>query len=153
VAKINSKYGLKSRETGSIKKKTISMASRKSKARELQKYVAEKISNITDIPWGKEQLIASREMGQAGTDIRLIGEARKKFPFAVECKRTEKLNLHGAIKQAKDNVVNDLPDWLVISRRSGEKAIVSMDADKFFEIYGQVIPKKAFFENEHNKIK
>jgi hypothetical protein len=115
------------------KKKPISIASRKAKARELQKDVAQRISNLTGIPCGKDELIESREMGQAGTDIKLIGEAKKKFPFAIECKRQEKFNLHDAVKQAKANQEKNM-DWLVISRRSNENAIVTMDLNAFFRL-------------------
>jgi hypothetical protein len=111
----------------------ISIASRKAKARELQKLVAQKISDLTGIKCGKDELIESREMGQAGTDIKLIGEAKIKFPFAVECKRQEKFNLHEAVKQAKANQDKGT-DWLVVSRRSNENAIVSMDLDAFFRL-------------------
>jgi hypothetical protein len=111
----------------------ISIASRKAKARELQKSVALKISELTGIKCGKDELIESREMGQAGTDIKLIGEAKIKFPFAVECKRQEKFNLHEAVKQAKANQDKGT-DWLVVSRRSNEDAIVSMDLDAFFRL-------------------
>lgn len=127
------------------KKQPISIASRKAKARELQKYVAQKISDITGIPCGKDELIESREMGQAGSDIKLIGPAKKAFPFAVECKRQEKLNLHEAIKQAKANQPEGT-DWLVVTRRSNEEAIITMDADKFFELYERLIPRKGYFD-------
>ncbi len=128
-----------------MKKKPISIASRKAKARELQKYVAQKISDITGIPCGKDELIESREMGQAGSDIKLIGEAKKKFPFSVECKRQEKFNLHDAIKQSKANQMEGT-DWIVISRRSNEEAILTMDADKFFKLYERLIPRKSYFD-------
>lgn len=121
-----------------VKKKPISIASRKAKARELQKYVASKISEITGIPCGKDELIESREMGQAGSDVKLIGEAQKLFPFAVECKRTEKLDLFGAIRQAKTNMKKGV-DWIVVHRRSQEEAFVTLDADVFFEIIGEII--------------
>jgi hypothetical protein len=116
-----------------IKKKPISVSSRKAKGRELQKLVANKISEITGIKCGKDEAISSRGGGQSGTDIVLIDKAKKLFPYSVECKRTEKLNLHDAVKQAKANQMKDT-DWLVISRRSNEDAIVSMDIDAFFRL-------------------
>jgi hypothetical protein len=120
------------------KKASISIASRKAKARKLQKYVASWISKITGIPHGKDELIESREMGQAGTDVKLIGHAQKMFPFAVECKRQEKLNLHEAIKQAKVYEKEGI-DWLVFHKRNDEDAYVTLKADKFFEIYRRII--------------
>ena len=121
-----------------MKKKPISIASRKAKARDLQKYVAGKISEITGIKCGKDELIESREMGQAGSDVKLIGDAQKLFPFAIECKRTEKLDLYGSIKQAKENQKPGT-DWLLVHRRSNEEAFITMDSERFFEIYGRII--------------
>jgi hypothetical protein len=138
---------LESKKEEMAKKKAISISSRKAKARELQKLVAQKISDLTGIPCGKDELIESREMGQAGTDIKLIGEAKRKFPFAIECKRQEKLNLHEAIKQAKANQDKDT-DWLVVSRRSNEEAIVSMCIDTFFKLCKKALPSKGFFHKE-----
>ena len=82
-------------------KKKITPASAKAKGRLFQQWVCRQISALLDIPWGKDELIASREMGQAGTDIRLIGEAQERFPFSVECKWQEKWAVPAWIKQAK----------------------------------------------------
>lgn len=117
-----------------LKKAPIKIASRKGKARNLQKWIAKKISGLTGIPCGKDQLIESREMGQTGVDVKLIGEAKKQFPFSIECKAQEKLNIHGAIKQAKENQMKGT-SWLVFSKRNNEKPIVTMDAEEFFNIY------------------
>ena len=55
----------------------IKTSSAKAKGRSLQQWVCQKISDLLNIPWGKDELIASREMGQSGVDIRLIGEAQE----------------------------------------------------------------------------
>jgi hypothetical protein len=120
------------------KKAPISIASRKAKARKLQQWVAKWISDITGIPCGKDELIESREMGQAGTDVKLIGPAQQLFPFAVECKRQEKLNLHEAIKQAKVYEKDGI-NWLVFHKRNDEDTYVTLKADTFFKIYRGVI--------------
>lgn len=133
-------------EKKETKKKPISIASRKAKARELQKLVASLISEAIGIPCGKDELIESREMGQAGTDIKLIGPAKEKFPYAIECKRQEKFNLHEAVKQAKANQ-EERSDWLVVSRRSNEEAIVSMDLNAFFKLFKKSIPQKGYFDD------
>ena len=115
----------------------ISIASRKAKARELQKWVCKKASELTDIEWGKDKMIASREMGQSGTDVRLIGEAREKFPWSVECKRQEKWSVHDWIKQAEDNKLKNT-DWIVVARKSRKKAVVILDAEVFFDILDRI---------------
>lgn len=43
----------------------------KAKGRRLQDWVAQRISDITELGWGKDMDITPREMGQTGTDVRL----------------------------------------------------------------------------------
>lgn len=114
-------------------KKPISIASRKAKARVAQNWVAQKISNLTGYACGKDELISSREMGQSGVDIRLIGEAREDFSWSVEVKNQEKVNLYDAIKQAKDNQMNGT-DWLVILKKNKEDYVAVLDAEVFFDL-------------------
>ncbi|MBU0907885.1 MAG: hypothetical protein KKE05_07055 [Nanoarchaeota archaeon] len=111
----------------------ITIASRKSKARELQKWIADKISLLIDLPWGKDEQIASREMGQGGPDIRLVGEARTLFPWSVEAKRQESWSIHNWIQQAQDNQMPGT-DWLLIAKSNRKDAVVILDADVFFDL-------------------
>jgi hypothetical protein len=119
----------------------ISIASRKAKGRNLQKYVAKKISEITGIPYGKDEMIASREMGQSGTDVRLIEKAKKLFPFSIECKYQETWSVPAWIKQAKDNWKKGT-DWLLFMRKNRHEEIVCMDAEAFFKIYEEYLKLK-----------
>lgn len=119
------------------KKKRISVSSAKAKGRNLQQWAAAKISELTGLPWGKDELIASREGAQNGTDVRLVGEAREKFPFAVECKWCESWAIPAWIKQAKSNEEPGM-DWLLIIKKNHHEPIVVLDADKFFEILGRI---------------
>lgn len=115
----------------------ISVASRKAKGRRLQNWVSEKISKLLDIPCGRDELIAPREMGQTGTDVRLIGEALKGFPFSVECKYQETWALPSWIKQAQENQKKNT-DWLLVCKKNREKPVVVIDAEVFFKIYGRI---------------
>lgn len=99
--------------------KTIKISSRKGKGRNLQFTVAEGISEITGVPYDQSSDVCdihSREMGLSGNDIILRGEALKKFPFSVECKCTESLNLTDTYEQVKANVV-DGTDWIIVHKR------------------------------------
>jgi hypothetical protein len=116
-------------------------SSAKAKGRELQKWIAEKISEITGIKAGKDEMIESRGMGQSGVDVVLRGEAAKLFPFSIEAKRVEKLSVSQWIEQAKSNV-KEGTDWLLIFRRSREKACVVMDAEVFFKIFKKTLDKQ-----------
>ena len=51
-------------------KKRIKVSSAKAKARILQNWVAQKISEITGIACGKDCQIEGREMGQQGTAVQ-----------------------------------------------------------------------------------
>lgn len=113
--------------------KKIKTSSAKAKGRSLQQWVCQKISDLLNIPWGKDELIASREMGQSGVDVRLIGEAQERFPFSVECKNQEKWAIHSWIEQAQDNQKKGT-DWLLIAKRNREKPVVIMDAEQFFAL-------------------
>ncbi len=117
---------------------TISVKSRKAKARRLQQWVANKIGEILDIEVGKDKLIESREMGQTGVDVKLYGEAKELFPFSVEAKRQEKFSIPAWVKQAKENEM-DGTKWLLFCRRSNEDPIVVLDADVFFSIYSVIV--------------
>lgn len=120
---------------------SISVASRKAKGRNLQKWVAKKISNLLGIPWGKDELISSREMGQSGTDVRLIGEAKERFNFSVEAKNQETWSLPAWIKQAKSNQAKGT-DWLLFIKKNRHEEIAVMSAEVFFKIQGEITKLK-----------
>lgn len=113
--------------------KKIKVSSAKGKGRNLQHWVCDRITKITGIPNSQEDdaLIRSRDMGISGTDVILIGEAQKKFPFSVECKNSEQLDLVGTIVQAKANE-KEGTDWLIVHKRKAiSNPIVIMDWDTF----------------------
>ena len=116
----------------------ISVSSRKAKGRRLQNWTAQKISDLLGIPWGKDEVIASREMGQTGTDVRLIGDAQRKFPFSIECKYQETWAVPSWMKQAVENL-KEGTDWLLICKKNREKPVVIMDAEAFFELYRRIL--------------
>jgi hypothetical protein len=111
----------------------VKTSSAKAKGRRLQQYVMERIAKLLDQPCGKDTLIASREMGQSGTDIRLIGPAADEFPFSVECKNCENWSVHSWVDQAIDNSTIKRP-WLIFAKRNRGKVVVMMDDDTFFAL-------------------
>ncbi len=129
------------------KKRRISVSAGKAKGRRLQQWAADWISVITKIPWGKDELIASREMGQSGVDVRLIGEAKRLFPFSVECKSQEKWAIHQWIEQAKQNILPKTA-WLLIAKRNHMDPVVIMDADHFMKLMGVLVELHEEIPNE-----
>ena len=115
------------------KKKRISVQAGKAKGRRLQQWVAEKISKLLGFSYGPDELIASREMGQSGVDIRLVGPALKLFPWSVECKSQESWSVHSWIKQAKENQMEGT-EWLLVCKKSFKDPVVILDADVFFQL-------------------
>jgi len=109
----------------------------KAKGRRLQKIVAESVSTLLNIPCGKDELIQSREMGQSGVDVKLIGEALKRFPFSIECKNQEKWNIPAWIEQAKENT-KEGTDWLLFVTKNYYDPVVILDMNIFFKIVKQL---------------
>jgi hypothetical protein len=120
-----------------FKKKRISVGSAKAKGRELQKWVCQKISDLTSFPWGKDQPIESRPMGQSGVDVRLEKSVLKLFPFSVESKRWENWSVPSWIEQARKNQLSNT-DWLVIMRKSHKPPVIVMDGEAFFRLLEKV---------------
>ncbi|RPI56384.1 MAG: hypothetical protein EHM49_00440 [Deltaproteobacteria bacterium] len=112
---------------------TIKISSAKAKSRRLQQWVCSKVSDLTGISWGKDEQIASREMGQSGVDVRLIGDALGAFPWSVECKYQETWCIPDWIQQAKDNRKPGT-DWLLVVRKNRHEEVVIIDADVFFDL-------------------
>ena len=120
--------------------------SAKNKGKHLQQWVAERIAQVTGYSCGKDELIASREMGQSGPDIRLLGPAREAFPFYVECKNQETWVIPRWINQVKSSSIAygavDGPNpsiWLLFIKKNRMDPIVVMDADTFFDILEIVV--------------
>lgn len=115
----------------------ITTASAKAKGRSFQQWTCQKISELLGLPWGKDELIASREASQVGTDVRLIGEAKVRFPYSVECKHQESWQIHAWIEQAKSNQ-QEGTDWLLFAKRNRMRPVVILDAETFFSILKKV---------------
>ena len=123
---------------------SIKISSRKAKGRKLQQWVCKQISEAIRIPYtpgNDNSLIQSRPMGQKSTDVVLRGQAQDLFPFSVECKSTEKINLYTDISQAMMNVKGE-SDWLLIHKRNGSSPIAILDAKAFFNIIEDIIDLK-----------
>ena len=108
-------------------------ASAKAKGRKLQQWVCEQISRLTGYSWGPDEQIASREMGQAGTDIRLTGDAAGAFPWSIECKCQQTWRLPDWIAQAQKNRLPGT-DWLLICKRNRQDPVVVLEAEVFFQV-------------------
>jgi hypothetical protein len=117
-----------------VPRKRIKVSSAKAKGRALQQWACEQISQLLGVPWGKDEDVVSRGMGQSGVDVKLSKAVRHLFPYDVECKAQESWALPQWIRQAKQNNTEPGRHWLLVVKRSREKAVVVIDAEVFFDL-------------------
>ena len=79
--------------------------------------------------------VRSTTMGDSGEDVLLSPAARKLFPFSVECKNQEKLNIWSSLQQAEDNAGEHIPS--VVFKRNRSKTYVAFELDKLMEILNE----------------
>ena len=104
--------------------------SAKAKGRRLQQQFRELL--IEELGIHPED-IESRSMGAGGEDLIMARAARQKFPYSIECKNVEKLNVWEAYKQAEENSKNYEP--VVVMKKNNHKTLVVIDAEHFVKIH------------------
>ena len=104
--------------------------SAKAKGRRLQQWVRDQLIDKLMI---SEEDIESRSMGASGEDLMMAKDARRKFPYSIECKNVEKVNVWEAYEQAKGNAKNGEP--LVIIKRNKSKPLALVDAEYFVKLH------------------
>jgi|TARA_B100001059_G_scaffold154525_1_gene154181 hypothetical protein len=77
--------------------------------------------------------IESRSMGAGGEDLIMARAAREKFPYSIEAKNVEKLNVWSAYDQASSNKGKYEP--IVVMRKNNKKALVVVDAEYFVKLH------------------
>ena len=102
--------------------------SRKAKGRRLQQKFMQLLIEQLDID---PEDIESRSMGAGGEDLIMSKAARTKFPFSVECKNQEKMNIWSAWEQAINN--RGIYEPLVVIKKNGVEPLVVLDAKDFME--------------------
>ncbi len=105
--------------------------SAKAKGRNLQKWVRDQLIEQLDV---HPEDIESRSMGAGGEDLIMARAARAKFPFSIECKNVEKLNVWEAYDQAKANSGDYEP--IVVMKKNGKKPLVVVDAEYYIQLFG-----------------
>ena len=104
--------------------------SAKAKGRKLQQMVRDLIlETFSEL---EPDDVRSTSMGAGGEDLQLSPAARKKFPYSVECKNVEKLNVWGAYEQAAANSGKHEP--LLVMKKNRKKPLVVLDLEAFIEL-------------------
>jgi len=105
--------------------------SAKAKGRRFQQEIRDVL--ITEL--GIDPLdIKSTAMGQSGCDLYLSKSAREKFPFGVECKNKERLNIWKDLKQARTNAEAEGLKPLLAFRRNHTPVHVVLELTDFLDL-------------------
>jgi len=104
--------------------------SAKAKGRKLQQWTRDRLIESLRI---HPEDIESRSMGAGGEDLIMARAARKIFPYSIECKNQEKVNIWSAHAQASENCGDYTP--LVVLKRNNSKPLVLIDAQAFIDLH------------------
>ena len=104
--------------------------SAKNKGRRLQQWVRDLLIETLEI---HPEDIESRSMGAGGEDLIMARAARQKFPYSIECKNVEKLNVWEAYEQAIANSNDKEP--IVVMKKNNKKPLVVIDAESFVKLH------------------
>ena len=105
-------------------------SSAKAKGRKLQQWFTQKLIEGLNL---NEEDLESRPMGSQGEDIIMGRESRKKFPYSIECKNQEAVNVWKAYEQAESNCNGYEP--LVVIKRNRSKPLVLVDAEHYISLH------------------
>lgn len=83
-------------------------------------------------------------MGESGMDIKLGSREQQQFPYAIECKNVERLNIWAAWDQANENCMGLHPMLIIKKNRTDTLAVVQ--AEHLFELVHEL--HKLRSENE-----
>ena len=103
--------------------------SAKAKGRRLQQWVRDLLIEKLNV---HPEDVESRSMGAGGEDLIMARAAREKFPYSIECKNQEKVNVWEAYAQAEQNCKGYEP--VVVIKRNRTKPLVLVDAEHFVEL-------------------
>ena len=108
----------------------VKTQSAKAKGRRLQQWFRDLlIENLGVHP----EDVESRSMGAGGEDLIMARAAREKFPYSIECKNQEKVNIWQSYSQAAENSKDYEP--VVVVKRNNHKPLVIVDAEYFVGLH------------------
>ena len=110
--------------------------SAKAKGRRFQQWVRDQLIEHLNV---HPEDVESRSMGAGGEDLIMARAAREKFPYSIECKNQETLNVWKAYEQAESNSGDYEP--VVFIKRNNQKPLAVVDADYFVRLH-QMLPKE-----------
>ena len=104
--------------------------SAKAKGRRLQQWVRDLLIEKLEV---HPEDVESRSMGAGGEDLIMASAAREKFPYSIECKNQENVNIWESYSQAVENSKDYEP--IVVLKRNNHKPLVLVDAEYFIGLH------------------
>ena len=111
----------------------IKTQSAKAKGRRFQQWVRDILIEKLNV---HPEDVESRSMGAGGEDLIMARAAREKFPYSIECKNQESLNVWKSYEQAESNSGKYEP--VVFIKRNNQKPLVVVDAEYFVKLHSRV---------------
>lgn len=114
----------------------MKISSAKAKGRLLCSLVKTKL--LQTFPWLMPGDILVTSSGAPGKDLSLSPRALEYFPYVIECKNQNRVNIYRAIAQAKSHQCKEEAcDWLVIFKKNHGELFVCLDFDRFLTLFGK----------------
>ena len=117
-----------------VKYVKVKTQSAKAKGRRFQQWVRDQLIEKLDV---HPEDVESRSMGAGGEDLIMARAAREKFPYSIECKNQETLNVWKSYEQAESNSGDYEP--VVFIKRNNQKPLVVVDAEYFVRLHNEQV--------------
>ena len=101
----------------------------KAKGRRLQQWLRQELLKLLNVA---PEDIESRSMGAAGEDLMLSQEARRQWPYSVECKNQEALNLWSSWDQTCANAGDYEP--VLFIKKNYRPVLAVISAEHFLQL-------------------
>jgi hypothetical protein len=110
---------------------SLTPRSAKAKGRRFEMEIAVVIREAFGLP---ERDVQPTPMGVTGTDIKLSALAHSVFPYAVEAKNVEALNVWQAWKQTLDNTIEGIEQPVLITRKNKTEPVAVIRLGHFLDL-------------------
>ena len=118
-------------------------SSAKAKGRKLQQWFTKLLVDVLGLD---EEDMESRPMGSQGEDIIMGRLSRNRFPYSIECKNQEAVNVWKAYAQAEENCRGYEP--LVVIKRNRSKPLVLVEAEHFVGLFKEELNEEELLKQQ-----
>jgi len=118
-------------------------SSAKAKGRKLQQWFTKLLVDVLELD---EEDMESRPMGSQGEDIIMGRLSRNRFPYSIECKNQEAVNVWKAYAQAEENCRGYEP--LVVIKRNRSKPLVLVEAEHFVGLFKEELNEEELLKQQ-----